>query len=551
MAEDPPAAADAHYDPIGEDEEYELPANAGVQDYLLHPYRTFEGYMRRFFANFGWRFAVQISVMYLLVKGIMHATIHMTQLPFCKKTLHVDGSDCQTMGAIAATPWAIKGILGVLSDTVPIMGYHKSGYIFISAVFGTLAVIGLAALPIESASVAAVFFAAVNFETSTGDLLHEGKYAELMQARPKTGSTMVTYVWGNIKIGFVIAACFVGPVSDAYNPKILYWFMIPLAMSIMVPTALGFLGEEKVPDDKSGVQWDVFNRHPYLVALCAVMGVCALSNAVLGVVFFHEKLVQMCFAMGVSVLLAVLAFLWLPRMLACCNLYMFLAHLLYINLAGPLDYWYTADEDCVPGGPHFDYTYYITYTTIVGAVSGLVGIALFQTFLSGWSFRPLFWIGTILGVIGATFDLIIINRINVRLGIPDEWFYVSGNAVVRPILGAAAHMPAIVLTSKLVPKGLESTTYALLAGFQNFGSVVSSLIGVYATKAVGISTKDGGCNFDNFTYLILFAHCLLPLLAIPLTFVLIPDKLMTDVVLDPEKYDMTRGSTDEEETKEH
>ncbi len=127
MAEDPPAAADAHYDPIGEDEEYELPANAGVQDYLLHPYRTFEGYMRRFFANFGWRFAVQISVMYLLVKGIMHATIHMTQLPFCKKTLHVDGSDCQTMGAIAATPWAIKGILGVLSDTVPIMGYHKSG----------------------------------------------------------------------------------------------------------------------------------------------------------------------------------------------------------------------------------------------------------------------------------------------------------------------------------------------------------------------------------------------------------------------------------------
>lgn len=31
---------------------------------------------------------------------------------------------------------------------------------------------------------------------------------------------MVTYVWGNIKIGFVIAACFVGPVSDAYSPKV-------------------------------------------------------------------------------------------------------------------------------------------------------------------------------------------------------------------------------------------------------------------------------------------------------------------------------------------
>ena len=173
------------------------------------------------------------------------------------------------------------------------------------------------------------------------------------------------------------------------------------------------------------------------------------------------------------------------------------------------------------------YSYYITYTTIVGAVSGLVGIMAFQQFLGDWSFRPLFWIGTILGVIGATFDLLIIYRANLALGIPDKWFYVSGNAVLRPILGAAAHMPAIVLTSKLVPRGLESTTYALLAGFQNFGSVVSSQVGVYLTKAVGIKTGDGDCNFDNLPTTIIFAHCLLPLLAIPFTFLLIPDKKMT------------------------
>ena len=58
---------------------------------------------------------MQISVFYLLIRGIMHATIHMTQLPFCKKVVHVDGSDCQTMGAIAAAPWAIKGIIGTNS----------------------------------------------------------------------------------------------------------------------------------------------------------------------------------------------------------------------------------------------------------------------------------------------------------------------------------------------------------------------------------------------------------------------------------------------------
>lgn len=57
-----------------------------------------------------------------------------------------------------------------------------------------------------------------------------------------------------------------------------------------------------------------------------------------------------------------------------------------------------------------------------------------------------------------------------------------GDAVIGPAVMMFAFMPAVVLTSKLVPKGLESTTYALLAGFQNFGGVVSSQIGIYATQ---------------------------------------------------------------------
>jgi hypothetical protein len=34
------------------------------------------------------------------------------------------------------------------------------------------------------------------------------------------------------------------------------------------------------------------------------------------------------------------------------------------------DYWFTASKTCVPNGPSFDYTYYNTYTAIVGAFTG-------------------------------------------------------------------------------------------------------------------------------------------------------------------------------------
>ena len=102
-----------------------------------------------------------------------------------------------------------------------------------------------------------------------------------------------------------------------------------------------------------------------------------------------------------------------------------------------------------------------------------------------------------------------------------------------------------------MPKGLESTTYALLAGFQNFGGQVSSQLGIYATELAGIKTTTP-CNFDNLSPLVAITHCLLPLLAIPLTFILIPDKLMTEKIIsddvhdDPTLWDVWFGGKKEE-----
>lgn len=227
---------------------------------------------------------------------------------------------------------------------------------------------------------------------------------------------------------------------------------------------------------------ELIKTYPYIVAFCIIMAAVALGNAAIDIFFFEEHFWQMVYAISCSVFLSVLAFLWLPRQLAKCNFYMFMASVLYLNISGAQDFWFTADEQCVPGGPAFDYTYYNTYTSIVGAFTGWVGVLIFQNFMSGWTFRTLFWVTTILQCVASASDLIIINRLNIAWGIPDKWFYMFGDAVIGPAVMMFALMPAVVLTSKLVPKGLESTTYALLAGFQNFGGVVSNQIGLYATQ---------------------------------------------------------------------
>jgi len=526
------ASQPQHYTNVPEEDDsgyvsYKFPDKAGACDYALHAPRSVQCFFKRLVANFGWRFALMIGTNYLCVKGLLLGVTGGVRLSYCKKTLRIDGTQCQLMGAISATPWAIKGAIGVVSDAYPLLGYHKSSYILCVAVVGTAAFALLAGLDISSPTMASVLFFFTNFEIATCDLLCEGKYAEKMQEKPKTGSTMVSYVWGLIQFGSLVAALFVGPIADAYNPQVIFWFCVPLAASVVVPTFLGYLGDQRVTNDRRGIDWPLLRKHPYVVAYSLIMAACAFGNGAVGVTMFDSHTAQVVYAVGAAVLLSVLAFLWLPRQLAMCNFYMFLSSVLYINIGGAQDFWFTADESCVPGGPAFDYTYYNTYTAVVGAFTGWIGILVFQAFMSGWNFRTLFWVTTLVQVVASGFDMVMISRWNVALGISDKVFYMFGDAVIAPAVGMFSAMPGLVLTSKLVPKGLESTTYALLAGFQNFGGVVSSQIGIYATQAAGIKSTVP-CNFDQLNTLVGVCHCLLPLLAVPLTFILIPDKKMTD-----------------------
>ena len=71
---------------------------------------------------------------------------------------------------------------------------------------------------------------------------------------------------------------------------------------------------------------------------------------------------------------------------------------------------------------------------------------------------------------------------------------------------------------------MESTTYALLAGFQNFGTSVSRSAGAFVIEIAGI----GQCNFTNLPLAIGVCNMAFPLLCIPLAYVLLPDMRLSE-----------------------
>ena len=130
-------------------------------------------------------------------------------------------------------------------------------------------------------------------------------------------------------------------------------------------------------------------------------------------------------------------------------------------------------------------------------------------------------------------DLMILSRMNVRLGLPDHAF-VLGSSVLGTIIGQWMWMPGIVIMSQLCPKGMEATMYALLAGCHNLGNTISSNTGALLLEYLGCQPSGAPNESKQFEHLWVGSalSSVLPLLTCALIPWLIPDARQTDKLLD-------------------
>ncbi|KAF8822904.1 BT1 family protein [Cardiosporidium cionae] len=368
---------------------------------------------------------------------------------------------------------------------------------------------------------------------STQDLLCEGKYVQVMKETPEVKNDLVTFVWFCATIGGLLPSLVVGPLSDSVGARYNFFFLIPLCLQPLIFLFTGGMIKDSVPREQSNViNWEKVRRQrrPIILALSMASGAMLLVFVGLTGNLFANLITSI----ATSIILCSMGYICLPRMLADCNTYMFLQELFYLNIAGALDYFYTATPECVANGPHFDFTFYRTYTQLIALFASIVGIFLFQSLMKSWSFRSVFWVTTALRIIASVFDIVIVRRWNIALGIGDKLTYIFGDAIIYNVVYMMNFLPAVILTSKICPKNIEATVYAILAGYQNNGQNAAKFIGSYAIEAFGIttlSTATTTCNFNNLTVLIILSHFILPFLTIPLTFIFLPKANLSDPLL--------------------
>mmetsp|Transcript_29273 Transcript_29273/g.62230 ORF Transcript_29273/g.62230 Transcript_29273/m.62230 type:complete len:632 (+) Transcript_29273:152-2047(+) len=540
-----------------------------------HPFTSTVAFFTDLSSFFGPKFLSWLAIEQCLISGGAFALVMALGLPLFKE-LGIGASRQQLYMALILSPWSMKPFIGVASDLFPIGGYNKRYFAVYSILIGLVGCSVLLGVYNSDSAEAAkeqgytatqnfadivvLCFTLVSFEASTLDILGEGKYSEIMRVHPESGSSIISFKFGWGLLGSIVISACVGPLSDAGYFHVLFWIALALSLTPLYPTLAGWIPEKKRTAREPGMTKIcrgclLFDKGSFqekkapfiIITLC---GLCApLTSAI---TTYVDLAIGLIFSGVFIILFTVATYYIFPKSFFRVFLAIVFFSLDWISMGSAIGYYYTASEECVPGGPNFDYTYYITITGIVGSVVNFLGVIIYQNTLSKWTFRTVLIFATVFGCLASIIDVIIIMRWNIAIGIPDKVFFLLGNAVVENLLGVMWGVASSAMFAKIAPPGMESAVFAYTVGISNYCNMVSSLLGSGIIQWSGMKTIGDDCNFEALPYLIVICQILVPMLVgIPSCF-LIPNVLQTEHLIDWDKEGWYEGiPTEGPEISEH
>jgi len=491
----------------------------------------------------GYKLLVMLFFVQHILKGFV-TSFSGSAVPYLYKTYHVSGPQVQIFSSVSKLPWAIKPVIGLISDVCPIFGYNKAPYILLSTLGGLLGMSCVGLLPHDSlmpSGIATCLFF-VSLQQSTCDLLSEAKYAEKMRQKPDVGPTLLSYVWFGLNLAGLFATLFSGVVIARSGPKAPFVVCILPCAAVLLPVCMGFFEEKKQTSDDIARIRQKFWEHGETTLLCVLMlaGTVVLSFA--GLVFQNVK-INAILAVVVGAIMLVSYSLVLSPIIAKVNAFALIQTSLAFSIGGATFYFYTDTAKQFPEGPHFSPLFFNSVMGAFTIVFSLFGIWCYNYYMKGWKYRQLLMIANVAYCVVSMLDVVFFLRLNKRMGVSDKVF-VLGTSVIEVTIYEWMWMPQVVMLAYLCPKGMEATMYALLAGCHNLGNSIASNLGAFMLEMLSVvptGADNESKQFENLWVASLIAS-VLPLITILLLFKLIPDARQDENLVGDTEYDATSGS---------
>ncbi|GAB5369753.1 hypothetical protein AAMO2058_001432700 [Amorphochlora amoebiformis] len=486
---------------------YQLREGATVWDYVKHPLLSLMYYLYKLSVAFSWKFVFILCTAYGINQGMGEEWSGFAAKFYMADHLHLSPARAAAARGLSLVPWQLKAIYGMISDVVPIMGYHKTGYMLIAGSCGVLAFFILFALDLSFVPGILVFIVA-HFSMASPDVMIDAAVAEKAKSHPQFAPDLQSLCWGSLGLGGFFAAATVGYMQESIGSRGIFGVCILTGVAILVPAALGFLREKRRDPStikpiclscKQGLS-DPLGKWVFYVAIIVTfvsvfLGFFAVFNESEHSVIINGSVTVFC---AICIIFPSLLYCLsrISLVLAKASSFIFLRGAIQPSTT-VLFYWYRKTRsNCERGYPCLD-PGFLGWMDVAGYAFLFVGTIIYQKYFASWSYRSIFIFAQVLLVFVNLMDLIWVTRLNVKIGISDKVFLL-GEEVLGPIVRRLSEMPMLILAAKLCPSGVEATLFALNMGLSNFGVSIGDYLG---QALLGIL---GGVNPPDFNNLAVF-----------------------------------------------
>lgn len=507
----------------------------------------------------GWPFIIHMISMYWGIRGFMDNFQREAVSPILRD-LGIETTVGATIQSQARLPWSMKSFFAAISDVFPVGKYKKVPYMIFITILGTAALVLLGVLPADTlrgankqATLVFLLLLVVNSMGSLDDCLTQGKYTQIAKVK---GSGIISFQYSSQNAASLIVSLMVGAIngsSPITGPQWSFRLSAIFGAQALPIIATNCIGDEPregfcKPDCLT------LKENGRILVLAMVMGGFVIALLLIPGRFLVEKI---AFGFAGCFVLHCLSFWSLPFIVAKINVYLWLCRAMGFSFGFPLLQFYTI-ESARCGGMNIPNFSLIVYQTIGGVTSSLAilfATFLFQKYIVHWNAQKAFWVTTAMQVVAAAFDIINVTRFNQTLlgwtglgrvnvtiqgrtmRMDDICSFIFGTSLLEPLVLTLDALPSTLLLSKLCPKNVESTVFAILAGFSNIGMSLSGLMGAWFVRYIGFSFSDqgavaqceeggfkvGNAHVHGLAWSLFIGNALLPALTIPLTWLFIPD----------------------------
>ncbi|CAG9313479.1 unnamed protein product [Blepharisma stoltei] len=381
---------------------------------------------------------------------------------YLKLSFGMEFSENQLIQTMILLAWNIKPIYGLISDNFPIFGFHRCGYLFLSATIGTISFMTFFFIQNLTASIIALIISELS--QAIADVMADAIVVQESRKTHIEGSDYLqSFCWFWLALGAITGGLLGGFSLNFLSPNNAIGVQVICPILIMIATFL-------YPEQKS-------TDHSSCSSFC-------------------YKLRRLFKLWSKPIVFKVMIFNFLNR--ATVPSFSMLMFYFYFDKVGFSK----------------EFTSALTTISFIGLACGSFVYAKFFTKIA---FKKLMFWGLIFITFFSMIDFLLIFGVYKDIGIKAEYIAVFSTFIGNIADFTIRMMPTLVIASLLCPNGSEATLFTLFNSSNNIGISVSSLLGPMIANTLGIY------NANNPNIWILFVIGSLSNLILVLFLFLIPE----------------------------